>query len=124
MKYTLTFRITRCPLQRIMAAKLIRLTHKIAIQLHLVAEICTICSSRTRRPVRKLLDTLSYSSGNTLDRQQRSGYNSLITNINPEDGGSTASETLVFNHQATRCSNPKRTSLIFLHRETLNYAFV
>jgi len=28
-----------------MAAKLSRLTHKIAIQLHLVAESCTICSS-------------------------------------------------------------------------------
>jgi hypothetical protein len=30
-----------------MAAKLVRLTHKIAIQLHLVAESCTICSSRS-----------------------------------------------------------------------------
>jgi hypothetical protein len=38
-----------------MAAKLTRLTHKIAIQLHLVAESCTIYSSRSRRPVRKLL---------------------------------------------------------------------
>jgi hypothetical protein len=37
-----------------MAAKLTRLTHKIAIQLHLVAESYTICSSRSRRPVRKL----------------------------------------------------------------------
>jgi hypothetical protein len=35
-----------------MVAKLTRLTHKIAIQLHLVAESCTICSSRSRRPVR------------------------------------------------------------------------
>jgi len=43
-----------------MAAKLTRLTHKILIQLHLVAESCTICSSRSRRPVRKLMDTLSY----------------------------------------------------------------
>jgi hypothetical protein len=33
---------------------------KIVIQLHLVAESCTICSSRSRRPVRKLLDTPSY----------------------------------------------------------------
>jgi hypothetical protein len=41
----------------VMAAKLIRLTHKIAIQLHLVAESCTICSSLSRWPVRKLLDT-------------------------------------------------------------------
>jgi len=37
-----------------MAAKLIRLTHKIAIQLHLVAESCTICSSHSSQPVRKL----------------------------------------------------------------------
>jgi hypothetical protein len=42
-----------------MAAKLTILTHKIAIQLHVVADNCTICSSRSRRPVRKLLDTPS-----------------------------------------------------------------
>jgi len=48
--------------RRIMAAKFNRLTHKIAIQLHLVAESCTICSSSFRPPVRKLLDTpLFYS---------------------------------------------------------------
>jgi hypothetical protein len=46
-----------------MVTKLIRLAHKIAIQLHLVAESCTICSSRFRRPVRKLLDTPSYVRG-------------------------------------------------------------
>jgi hypothetical protein len=39
-----------------MAAKFTRLTHKIAIQPHLVAESCILCSSRSRRPVRKLLD--------------------------------------------------------------------
>jgi len=43
-----------------MAAKLTRLTHKIAIQLHLVAESYTICSSRSRLPVRNLLVTPSY----------------------------------------------------------------
>jgi hypothetical protein len=60
-KYTLTTINTRWEAtQRVMAAKLTRMTHKIAIQLHLVAEICTICSSRSRRPVRKLLDTPSY----------------------------------------------------------------
>jgi hypothetical protein len=47
-------------MQGVMAAKLTKLTHKIAIQLHLVAESCTIRSSRSRRPVRKLLDTPSY----------------------------------------------------------------
>jgi len=45
-----------------MVLKLTRLTHKIAIQLHLVAKICTICSLRSRRPVRKLLDTPSNCS--------------------------------------------------------------
>jgi hypothetical protein len=44
-----------------MEAKLTRLTHKIAIQMHLVAESCTICISRFRRPVRKLLDTHTYT---------------------------------------------------------------
>jgi hypothetical protein len=42
-----------------MAAELTILTHKIAIQLHLVAESCTICSSCSRWPVRELLETLS-----------------------------------------------------------------
>jgi len=45
-----------------MAAKLTRLTHRIAIQLHIVAESCMNCSSRSRLPVRKLLDTNSYAS--------------------------------------------------------------
>jgi hypothetical protein len=54
-KYMLTFGITRWEAtQRVMAAKLTRLTHKIAIQLHLVAENCTICISRSRWPARKL----------------------------------------------------------------------
>jgi len=48
-----------------MAAKLTRLTHKIAIQLHLVAESCT-----TRRRVWKLLDTPLYG-----------GYISALINV-------------------------------------------
>jgi len=43
-----------------MAAKLTRLTHKITIQLHVVAESCIISSSRSRLPVRKILDIPSY----------------------------------------------------------------
>jgi len=43
-----------------MAAKLTILTHKIVIEMHLVAENRTTCSSRSRRSVRKLLDTPSY----------------------------------------------------------------
>jgi hypothetical protein len=42
-----------------MEAKLTRLTDNISLQLHLLAESCTICGSRSRRPVRKLLDTPS-----------------------------------------------------------------
>jgi len=37
--------------------KLTRILHKIPIQPHLVAESCTICSSHSRWPVRKFLDT-------------------------------------------------------------------
>jgi hypothetical protein len=48
--------------QRVMATKLTRLTHKIVIQLQLVAENCTICSSLSRRQVRKILHTPSYST--------------------------------------------------------------
>jgi len=43
-----------------MVAKLTTPTHEIAIQLRLVAESSTTCSSRSGRPVRKLLDTPSY----------------------------------------------------------------
>jgi hypothetical protein len=43
-----------------MTAKLTTLTQKIALQLHLLAESYTICSSRFRWPVRKFLDTPSY----------------------------------------------------------------
>jgi hypothetical protein len=46
--------------KRVMMAKLTRLTHKMAIQLNIMAESCTIHSSCSRRPVRKLLDTPSY----------------------------------------------------------------
>jgi hypothetical protein len=43
-----------------MAAKITRLTHKIATRLHLVAESSTIYSSCSRRPVWKLLHTPWY----------------------------------------------------------------
>jgi hypothetical protein len=68
-KYTLTTINTRWEAtQRVMAVKLTRLTHKIAIQLHLVAESCTIRSSRAKWPVRKLLDTPSYTIKNYLTK--------------------------------------------------------
>jgi hypothetical protein len=50
-KYTLTTINTRWEAtQRVMVAKLTRLTHKMAIYLHLVTESCIIYSSRLRRP--------------------------------------------------------------------------
>jgi hypothetical protein len=63
-----------------MAAKLTRLTHKIAIQLHLVAENFNICSSRSRWPVRKLLDTPSYFSVSLVRGVRAIFFN--ITNAN------------------------------------------
>jgi hypothetical protein len=62
-KYTLTTINTRWEAtQRVMEAKFTTVIRKIAIQLRLVAESCTKCSFRSRRPVRKLLDTPSYKS--------------------------------------------------------------
>jgi len=59
-KYTLTTINTRWEaIQRFMAAKITTLIHKIAIWLHLLAGSCTVCSSRSGWPVRKLLDTPS-----------------------------------------------------------------
>jgi hypothetical protein len=63
--------------QRVMAAELTRLTHKIAIQLLIVAQSCTICSSRSRRPIRKLLDTPSYV--NNSFRCDRGSYLSMCS---------------------------------------------
>jgi hypothetical protein len=61
MKYMLTTINTLEATVGVIVAKLTRLTHKIAIQLHLVVESCTICSSHARWPVWTLLDTPSYS---------------------------------------------------------------
>jgi hypothetical protein len=62
-----------------MEAKLTRLTHKIAIQLHLVAQSYIICSSCSRRPVRKLLDTPSYVFYVDVKRKNiRSHWDSVI----------------------------------------------
>jgi len=49
-------------MRRVMAPKLTRLTHRIAMQLHLVEQNCITCSSRSRRPVRQLFDTPSHIS--------------------------------------------------------------
>jgi hypothetical protein len=57
MKHTLTINTRSEATQRVMAAKLTRLTHKKALQLHLMAENRTTCSSCARRPVHKLLVT-------------------------------------------------------------------
>jgi hypothetical protein len=57
-KYTLIIINTRYEAtQRVMAAKLTKMTHKIEIKLYLVSESRTTYISRSRRPVRKLLDT-------------------------------------------------------------------
>jgi hypothetical protein len=73
-KYTLACGITRWEAtQRVMAAKYTRMIHKIAIQLHLVAESCTICSSRFRRLVRKLLDTPSYRNKKIMKGNEEKG---------------------------------------------------
>jgi hypothetical protein len=60
-KYTLTIINTCCEAtKRVVVAKVTRLAHKIVIQLHLVAESCTIFSSCSRQPVQKLLNTPLY----------------------------------------------------------------
>jgi hypothetical protein len=67
-KLTTTINTRSEATQGVIAVKLTRLTHKIAKQLHLVAESYIICSSRSRRPVRKLLDTPSYYKSNWTPR--------------------------------------------------------
>jgi hypothetical protein len=99
--------ITKCTLtaintrweatQKVMAAKLTRLTHKIAVQLYLMAESCSICCSRSRRPVRKLLDTPSYIYA----------FFSHTAHITLKMKAARNFETLVSHHNATRCRNPE-----------------
>jgi len=43
-------------------------------------------------------------------------------NLSLEDGSSTASETLVFNHQTTRRSNPQNRDFKFSAVNVSNYA--
>jgi hypothetical protein len=66
-----------------MAAKLARLTHKIAIQPHLVVESCTICSSCSRLSVRKLLDTPSYSviNASRFNARYQNCHSRLVYNV-------------------------------------------
>jgi hypothetical protein len=61
-KYMLTTINTQEAAQRVMVAKLTRLIHKMVIQLHFMADSCTICSSCSRWLVWKLLDTPSYAN--------------------------------------------------------------
>jgi hypothetical protein len=85
-------------------------THKTAIQLYLVAESCTICSSRSRRPVRKLLDTSLYEPymsiyparpliGQTLVRPRCCGLRGCIQEF-PDwlPGARTANGTAFYHH--------------------------
>jgi hypothetical protein len=84
-KYTLTTINThREATKMVMAAKLTRLTHRVAIQLHLVAESCTICGSPSRRPAWKLLDTckigiLLRRLTNKVGRHQYFFYNETLS---------------------------------------------
>jgi hypothetical protein len=95
-QYMLTFGIT-CweATQRVMAAKLTRLTHRIVIQLHLVAESCTICSSRSRWPVRKLLDTPLYIDHLCFSPQSRLGMSHHDILINKVTGWRLNSQGLI-----------------------------
>jgi hypothetical protein len=78
-------------------ANLTRLTHKLAIQLHPVAESCIICSSCSRRPVLKLLDTPSY----VLDPP-----NTGIVDSNPTRGMFFSVVLSSAGRQALRWANP------------------
>jgi hypothetical protein len=64
-----------------MVAKLTRLTHKITIKLHLVAKSCTIYSSRSRRPVRKLLGTPSYMKFYLESLKERDHLGDLVVDV-------------------------------------------
>jgi len=63
----------------------------------------------------------NYASGTSLGRQQCSGYIFLTTTSNPEDGSNTASETLVSNHQTTRCNSPENHDFYFSVVKASNY---
>jgi hypothetical protein len=119
--------------QRVMEAKLIRLAHKIAIQLHIEAESCTVCSSRSRRPVWKLLDIPSYKKTfhkkefECMIYQHRISYMGFevftVVRMNSwrrKMEAARFSETLVPNHHTTRNNNPENHEL---WNEKLNMAF-
>jgi len=70
-----------------MAERLTRLTYKIAIPLHLVAESCTIYSYHARWPVRKLLDTPSYVFLPEIEPRKSTDFVHTPTEKPVHDGG-------------------------------------
>jgi hypothetical protein len=103
-KYTLTTINTRWEAtQRVMAAKLTRLAHKISIQLHIVAESSAICSSRSRRPVRKLLVIPSYVVMTWYSVKHRDNFTLKdertrddVTHCGPRNAGNSPASKVVF----------------------------
>jgi len=67
----------------VIKTELTRMTQKIVIQLHLVAESCTICSSCSRRPVPKFLDTPLYTSAlkSQIQQPSMSTYHTVNTDM-------------------------------------------
>jgi hypothetical protein len=66
-----------------MAANLTALAYKIAKQLHLVTESYTIYSSRSRRPVRKLLDTNCITLKDAVQDKQCNVDGQALLNFQP-----------------------------------------
>jgi hypothetical protein len=93
-----------------MAAKFTRLTQKIAIQLHLVAERSNICSSCSRQPVQKLLDTPSYVPGHVSKSTawKEKGY--LFNSIKNTFSGGTGNKKMLW-----RCSNNGKINSEWFH---------
>jgi hypothetical protein len=104
-----------------MAAKLTRLTHKIAILLFLVAESCIICSSRSRQPVRKLLDTPSRCCVR-VPTFHMSMLPACRFSLQME--AAWTSEKLVFHYNTTRRHNPeKKSTWILMYYQKIQHIY-
>jgi hypothetical protein len=93
--------------QSAIVAKLTRLTHKIAVQLHLVEHSSTICSSHSRQPVQKLQNTPSYTVllhlmilFNTLCYEQAYRFGHSLYQFCDQ-------------HRAHYCMNDRHTSILY-----------
>jgi hypothetical protein len=100
-------------------AKLTRLTHKIVIQLHLVAKSGTICSSCSRQPIQKLLEFCCHNPLCCFSKSNTKGMHIFHYRLNPETFGYALVDVNGFRELVTDyIAAPISSNMSEWHRQT------